>query len=100
LVCRSATCVPSSSATKAHGSSRQEIIATLSPGDPLALRPEPRTLEPNGIAVVAQEGVICFLPSTFVEDFVRASASPQNATVVVDRIVEDKRETDARGVWI
>jgi hypothetical protein len=87
--------------TNEDGSDRQQIIASLSPGDQLRLRHEPRRLDPNAIAVVAQKGVVGFFPAKLARDFLDALADPKNAKVTVGRIVEDNvNGTTVLGVWV
>ena len=83
------------------GTDRQQIIASLSPGDELRLRHEPRRLDPNAVAVVAPQGVVGFFPAKLASDFLDALADPRNAKVTVGRIVEDDvNGTSVLGVWV
>ena len=83
------------------GTDRQQIIASLSPGDVLRLRHEPRRLDPNAVAVVAPHGVVGFFPARLASDFLDALADPGNAKVTVGRIVEDAvNGTNVLGVWV
>ena len=83
------------------GTDRQEIIGSLSPGDELRLRHEPRRLDPNAVAVVAPGGVVGFFPAKLASDFLDALADPTNAKVTVGRIVEDDvNGKSVLGVWV
>ena len=83
------------------GTDRQQIIASLSPGDELKLRHEPRRLDPNAVAVVAPQGVVGFFPAKLASDFLDALADPTSAKVTVNRIVQDDvNGTSVLGVWV
>ena len=83
------------------GTHRQDIIAALAAGDPLTLRHEPSSFDPNAIAVVAAGGVIGYLPSRETGALIRSLDETSRVRVTVNRIVEDEvNQSLVRGVWM
>jgi hypothetical protein len=87
--------------TNPDGTDRQDIIATLATGDPLTLRHEPTSFDPNAIAVVAAGGVIGYLPSKQAGELIGVLDETSRARATVNRIVEDEvNQSRVRGVWM
>ena len=87
--------------TNPDGTDRQDIIAALAAGDPLTLRHEPTSFDPNAIAVVAAGGVIGYLPSKQAGELIGVLDETSRATATVNRIVEDEvNQSRVRGVWM
>ena len=87
--------------TNPDGTDRQDIIAALAAGDPLTLRHEPTSFDPNAIAVVAAGGVIGYLPSKQAGELIGVLDETSRARATVNRIVEDEvNQSRVRGVWM
>jgi hypothetical protein len=87
--------------TNPDGTHRQDIIATLAPGDSLTLRHEATATDQGSLAVVAAGGVIGFLPSREVGELARNANNWTNARVTIDRIFDDEvNQSRVLGVWM
>ena len=84
------------------GTLRQDIIAGLTPGDPLTLLRRPHNPDDtNAIAVVAAGGMIGYLPGTEAAELAPAMDNGAAATAAVDRVIEGMSDgKPVLGVWI